>query len=331
LEIEGEGTNNEHHWGTEAGNPIRWFPDLINQLNCVVGTNYEEWMTNEGFEEDYLFFDGPDCCEKWYPDKADCPSNMEAVDPEAEDEPYHSSPYSMDNYYFPDFSDNTCKFGRDYPAWMGINGYEKHYLFRTVGECCTRYFNGGSCGASSTTPQTGYFWSAYQDELANDVAMPVRYNHTFYPDISSKTCVNGTDYPAWMADDDEFKRLYLFSTLDGCCTHWYTTGDKQDCVTNVVQGVYLGDLPCHQNRPDEGPATDASGNEIPCDELLPDHNHPWQNAQPIELTTKWYPDLDGLRCKDDGHMESWMLHEDYQEWYLFNTQQQCCAAFGFCT
>ena len=102
-----------------------------------------------------------------------------------------SRPYSMDNYYFPDFSDNTCKYGRDYPAWMGINGYEKHYLFRTVGECCSRYFNGGSCGAASTTPQTGYFWSAYQDELSNFDAMPVRYNHTFYPDISSKTCVNG--------------------------------------------------------------------------------------------------------------------------------------------
>ena len=133
-----------------------------------------------------------------------------------------------------------------------------------------------------------------------------------------------------MSSDVDYKRLYLFRTLEGCCTNWFTTYDLQECIDGVTQGVYIDKLPCHLNRPDEGPATDASGNEIPCDELLPDHNHPWQDSQPIELTTKWYPDLDGLVCKNDGHMESWMLHEDYQEWYLFNTRAQCCAAFGFC-
>jgi hypothetical protein len=56
-------------------------------------------MTNEGFEQDYLFFDGQDCCEKWYPAKDDCPSYEYAVNPEAEDEPWMSRPYSMDNYY----------------------------------------------------------------------------------------------------------------------------------------------------------------------------------------------------------------------------------------
>ena len=126
-----------------------------------------------------------------------------------------------------------------------------------------------------------------------------------------------------MGSDPDYKRLYLFSTLKGCCTNWFTTHDLQGCIDGVAQGVYLGDLPCHQNRPDKDVLTG-----IPCEDLLPNHaNNPYQ---PIRLTSKWYPDLDGLKCKHDGHMESWMLHEDYQEWYLFNTHQQCCAAFGFC-
>ena len=54
-----------------------------------------------------------------YPAKDDCPSYEYAVNPEAEDEPWMSRPYSMDNYYYPDFSENNCGYGRDYPAWMG--------------------------------------------------------------------------------------------------------------------------------------------------------------------------------------------------------------------
>lgn len=33
----------ENHWGTENSHRTRWFPDLINKLNCVRGRNYENW------------------------------------------------------------------------------------------------------------------------------------------------------------------------------------------------------------------------------------------------------------------------------------------------
>ena len=122
-----------------------------------------------------------------------CPDNAQAVDPEAEDEPWNSAPYSMDNYYFPDFSKNSCGHGWDYPAWMGINGYEKHYLFRTGQECCDRYFKGGSTGPCpfENEQQLDYYWTAYEDNIDNSDDMPVRYNHTFYPDLNTMTCVNG--------------------------------------------------------------------------------------------------------------------------------------------
>jgi hypothetical protein len=99
-------------------------------------------MTNEGFEEDYLFFDGPDCCEKWYPSKADCPSTTEAVDPEAEDEPWHSSPFSMDNYYYPDFEMNNCGYGWDYPAWMGKRFF---FLYTSMYEFLLSYHAHRTC------------------------------------------------------------------------------------------------------------------------------------------------------------------------------------------
>ena len=53
----------DDHWGTEAR--ARWFPDLINKLNCVRGRNYENWMQTDGFEAYYLFENSEDCCEKW--------------------------------------------------------------------------------------------------------------------------------------------------------------------------------------------------------------------------------------------------------------------------
>ena len=50
----------EDYWGT-----AHWFPDLINKLNCVRGSNYENWMMMDGFEAYYLFNNAEDCCEKW--------------------------------------------------------------------------------------------------------------------------------------------------------------------------------------------------------------------------------------------------------------------------
>ena len=55
----------ENFWGTEASHTVKWFPDLINKLNCVNGRNYEKWMATEGFDEHYLFSNSEACCEKW--------------------------------------------------------------------------------------------------------------------------------------------------------------------------------------------------------------------------------------------------------------------------
>jgi len=300
----------EDHWGTEASHVARFFPDLINKLNCVYGNNYENWMTTEGFEEHYLFVNSTECCDLWYPSRSDCPDDQRAVNPEAEDEPWHSAPYSMQNYYFPDFSTNNCGFGWDYPAWMGVSGYEKHYLFREGHECCSKYFPTVSNCPYEHTLQNGYYWTSYQDNIFNLDDMPIAYNHTYYPDLHASTCVNGTDYPAWMATDVDFKRLYLFKTLDGCCKHWFTAWDLDGCKNNVIQGMY--DVkPCPENRPECNHNTSITD--------LMEHRK-----------GMWYPDIDGHKCKNDGGMPAWMLDEGYTEWYLFNTRAQCCASFGFC-
>jgi len=301
----------ENIWGTEASHRARWFPDLVGKLNCVNGRNYENWMQEEGFEEEYLFSNSEDCCEKWYPSRGStCPDAGRAANPEAEDEPHHSAPYSMQNYYFPDFSVNNCGFGWDYPAWMGINGYEKSYLFREGHECCDRYFPTVSNCPYEHTQQLDYFWTSYQDNLPNLDDMPVIYNHTYYPDLDAKTCVNGTDYPDWMASDVDFKRLYLFKRLEGCCTEWFTTFGLDECVKNVIQGVYDVE-PCPTNRPD-------------C------NNMPTITNTTTHMKGMWYPDIDGYKCKQDGAVPKWMLAEGYNELYLFNTRDQCCAAFGYC-
>ena len=64
----------ENHWGTEAGNAVAWFPDLLNKANCVQGDNYENWMSENGYNDSYLFGTAEKCCEKWYPERAgkDC-------------------------------------------------------------------------------------------------------------------------------------------------------------------------------------------------------------------------------------------------------------------
>lgn len=304
-------TDAENHWGVEESHTEKWFPDLINKRNCVQGRNYENWMNAEGFQEEYLFNDALDCCEKWYPSRSDCPDNGKAVNPEAEDEAWN--PGAMRNYYFPDFVQQSCDYGRDYPAWMGINGYEKHYLFTEANDCCSRFFAGvGGCPLqNSVTDQAGYYWETYHDNLENHIAMPEVYNHTYYADLNARTCVNGTDYPEWMGSDDEFKRLYLFKDLEGCCKQWFSATEFSYCQAHVIQGIYEIE-PCPTNRPD-------------CNNTAP----VVANAT-AELLAKWYPDIDGQKCQQDGNTPEWMLHEGYTEWYLFNTQEQCCAAFGYC-
>lgn len=303
----------ENHWGTDASQTDHWFPDLINKRNCVFGKNYENWMQTEGFGESYLFVQPDDCCEKWFPGQGNCPDTGAAVNPEAEDEAWQSNPHPMKNYFFPDYDVNNCGYGRDYPAWMGASAYEKHYLFMTGPECCDRFFpTVGGCPYEneSTNTQSGYYWTSYQDEKKNGDKMPIKYNHTFYPDIQAGTCVNGTDHPEWMASDVDYQRLYLFKGLEGCCNQWFTDSGFAKCMANVIQGYYRVD-PCPINRPDCN-----NGDKI-------------SDIEKFRLTM-WYPDMDGDKCKNDGAMEKYMLQTDYHEWYLFNTQEQCCAAFGFC-
>mmetsp|Transcript_35282 Transcript_35282/g.74428 ORF Transcript_35282/g.74428 Transcript_35282/m.74428 type:complete len:202 (+) Transcript_35282:863-1468(+) len=198
----------------------------------------------------------------------------------------------------------------DYPAWMGVAGYEKHYLFREGQECCSRYFPMASNCPYENTVQSGYFWTSYYDNIDNLEDAPVIYNHTYYPVLRAGTCANGTDYPDWMASDVDFKRLYLFKNLDGCCAHWFTTWDLDGCKNNVIQGKYEVE-PCPENRPD-------------C------NNTPPVIDEREVLMGMYYPDIDGFQCKNDRQMPEWMLAEGYTSWYLFNSRAQCCAAFGFC-
>ena len=132
----------------------------------------------------------------------------------------------------------------------------------------------------------------------------------YYPDLNAGTCVNGTDFPEWMASDVDFKRMYLFKTLGGCCKQWFTDFDLDGCIANVIQGEYAVE-PCPTNRPECNNNTTIAN--------ATDH-----------LLGMFYPDLGTHVCKNDRQMPSWMLADGYQEWYLFNSRDQCCAAFGFC-
>ena len=193
---------------------------------------------------------------------------------------------------------------------MGSSAYEKHYLFKDGDDCCSRFFPSVSNCPFEDTPQNDYYWTSYQENLGNQEEMPVIYNHTYYPDINHYQCVNGTDYPSWMGSDIDYKRLYLFSTLEGCCDHWFAS--QSGCMNNVIQGVYEFMDPCPTNRPDCNNNSTAPTN-------VTEYN-----------LGKWYPDIGSYRCLNDGKTPDWMLRESYVEWYLFNTREQCCSAFGYC-
>ena len=127
-----------------------------------------------------------------YPGRSDCPDTGRAVNPEVEDEPWYSHPYSQDNWFFPDFNHNTCSYGRDYPTWMGHDSYEKHYLFSEGNDCCSKYFPTVSdCPNENAKQQTGYYWTSYEDSISNTDPMPIIFNYTYYPDLASSTCING--------------------------------------------------------------------------------------------------------------------------------------------
>ena len=119
-----------------------------------------------------------------------------------------------------------------------MNGYEKSYLFSPDdGErCCQKFFANAETACPYTKPgQDGYYWETYYEDQSNSVPSPVVYNHTYYPDLNSGTCVNGTDYPEWMARDDNFKRVYLFKEPEGCCKNWFASYNYDSCLVSIIQ------------------------------------------------------------------------------------------------
>jgi hypothetical protein len=91
---------------------------------------------------------------------------------------------------------------------MGLEGYERWYLFINPTECCERFFPLASNCPYENDPQIGYYWEQYQPDLpiGSTDPWPEYYNHSFYPDIQSGTCINGTDYPEW----SEYQCNHLF-------------------------------------------------------------------------------------------------------------------------
>ena len=199
------------------------------------------------------------------------------------------------NLYFPlDFDQFSCGHGRNYPAWMGLEGYSEWYLFIDPNECCDRFFPSSSNCPYEITPQVGYYWETYYDRLANDATDIIPfYNHSYYPDIHSGNCINGTDYPSWMVETEDYRHLYIFHEPEDCCEFWF---GAPGC--GIVQSEYTN-------------ATSITN----------------QTAALLEM---WYPMLHERRCVNDGATPSWMLGETFREHYLFNTREQCCGFFGFC-
>jgi len=288
----------------ESSGPQRkdyYFPDLSGEMNCMYGKNYEDWMMTAGYEPYYLFTNGRDCCSMWYPTRSDCPNFSDAVNGYVEN--VADDPYSMTNYYFPDFTVDNCGFGRDYPAWMGEGGFEKWYLFTTGEECCTKFFPSTSNCPYESSVQTGYYWESYAENNPNSDVLPPIDQDTYYPDLHSNTCINGKDYPAWMAEDDVYKRLYLYHDAEGCCSFWFGSFSVSECVSNII----VSDV------------TDTTGTTNSTEEDIA-----------AQLLAKWYPVLQESRCANDGNMPSFMLFDGFTDWYLFNSMSACCGAFD-CT
>lgn len=175
-------------------------------------------MQSEGFKSHYLFDNATRCCETWWvafhfiiaaPHCLDCShlsSNLLALQVsgttrlsrqwarcKSRDRRWTVAQPAIlhGQLLFPDFNQNNCGFGRDYPAWMGHKSYEKYYLFRQGDECCSKYFPTVSNCPNEHTEQTGYYWTSYANDTANSDPIPIINGHTYYPDLASSTCVNG--------------------------------------------------------------------------------------------------------------------------------------------
>jgi len=273
-----------------------YYPDLFNKINCVYGNKYEDWMENFGYDEYYLFDTASGCCGMWYPTRGDCPDTSSIVPYTTEDQAYYSNPYPLDNYYYPDYTLNNCGYGRDYPAWMGNDGYAQSYLFVQDSECCQKFFpSRGDCPAENT-PQTGYYWESYQPNVPNHIPLGTIPPPTvFYPDLFSNTCINGLDYPDWMNSDIVYQRMYLYDTAEGCCTFWYGVDHLADCLNDVITRTVTVST----------------------------------TATPTPAPEQWYPKLSEQICSMDGNPPSWMLQDGFQDLYIFGSSTECCAQWGY--
>ena len=104
-----------------------------------------------------------------------------------------------------------------------------------------------------------------------------------------------------MVSDKEFIRLYLFkNNPEGCCKFWFGESSVDSCVKSIIQSTYI----------------DTNGAQA-------------SGVAPVDKTKLWYPNMHRHKCENDASMPLWMLEEDYAEWYLHHSSQQCNAAFGF--
>ena len=87
-------------WAPKLGHsfdshPQKYFPDLTDNNNCVLGKTYEAWMMEDGFSEFYLFDEGSDCCKMWFPANENCPDTSAYVTVAIEED------NPNENYFFP--------------------------------------------------------------------------------------------------------------------------------------------------------------------------------------------------------------------------------------
>ena len=184
---------------------------------------------------------------------------------------------------------------------MGQEGFTREYLFIDPQECCSKFFPAAQRCPYEINPQSGYYWESNTPDnfssIAGSIAGTRYYNQTYYPNMQSGTCINGTDYPSWMTETEDFKRLYIFHEPQGCCEFWFGDfGENSGCVLNVIQGDY-------------DPGTTLITNRT------------------AALLEKWYPILDERRCVQDRATPNWMLSETFSDYYTFSSQEACCATF----
>lgn len=192
-----------------------YYPDIYGRNNCIYFNGYYEWMESTGYSDQYLFNDGAECCDFWYPGREDCPDLSKPTETDI-----NGNPETADGYWYPNTGEGSCQFGRNYPQYMALEGYEQHYLFITPDECCSKFYPDASEDDCPMGPddgvQSGRYWKS-------DVY--------FYPNYDGDWCVEGEIYPEWMADP-QYKETHLFGTANTCCEVWFSN-DVLECEASI--------------------------------------------------------------------------------------------------